>query len=310
MIGKSDTKGAELRASRLELRVDKLEDKLEDRQDRIDELRDQLRTKEDQVRYLLQGLREVERTVEQLDARRATLAEANLDVPFLPDYEGQGSRATERIEAIQDAMDDVADAADELAAALDGDPLDEPTDAMELLTESFGGRTADDVAASEAPSVAELWEMWIDADPMDRYHRELLEPYAQAARAVLQERADSDAVTGAKTALTVVKDAFDESRTYLMRRSGDLDGYEVPVDVGIHRIDQDPDLALDRLSTVLEQARALGAVDFFHNLRVELEQAVEDDVEGAGAAAWILTDATVAVLTDDGIKDWLRTGMT
>lgn len=310
MIGnKDETKGARIRASRLELRVDKLEDKLEERQDRIDELRDELRVKEDRVRYLKDVLADLEDDLAGLSARRDELADADLQVPWLPDHEPAGDRPDRRAEAIRASLSQIRDAASELEALLDGREMAEPTDALDLIADGLPSETADARAAEEAGSVAELVRVWIDADPMDRYRRELLEPYAAAVEQALAGDPDAVRVGGAKTALSILKDAFDESRTYMHRRSAMLDDHAVVVDIDPSRFEHDPELAMDRFEAVLEQARALGAVDFFHNLHVRARQALDEGEEHAGPAAWLLADVTSEVLTDPKVKQWIESGM-
>lgn len=310
MIGnKDETKGARLRASRLELRVDKLEDKLEERQDRIDELRDELRVKEDRVRYLKDVLADVEEELADLSATRDVLADADLLVPWLPDHERQGARPDKRAGAIHASLAQIRDAAEKLEALLDDREMAEPTDVLDLVADGLPSETADVRAAEEAGSVAELVRVWIDADPMDRYRRELLEPYAAAVEQALQGDPDAVRVGGAKTALRILKDAFDESRTYMHRRSAMLDDHAVVVDVDPGRFEHDPELAMDRFEAVLEQARALGAVDFFHNLHVRTREALDEGEDHAGPAAWLLADVTSEILADPKVKQWIEAGM-
>lgn len=310
MIGnKDETKGARLRASRLELRVDKLEDKLEERQDRIDELRDELRVKEDRVRYLKDVLADVEEELADLSATRDELADADLRVPWLPDHETNGGRPDKRADAIHASLAQLHDAAEQLEALLDGREMAEPTDVLDLVADGLPSETADVRAAEEAGSVAELVRVWIDADPMDRYRRELLEPYAAAVEQALAGDPDAVRVGGAKTALRILKDAFDESRTYMHRRSAMLDDHAVVVDIDPARFEHDPELAMDRFEAVLEQARALGAVDFFHNLHVRTREALDADEDHAGAAAWLLADVTSEILVDPKVKQWIQAGM-
>lgn len=310
MIGSDDTKAAELRASRLELRVDRLEDKLADRQDEIDQLRDRLRDREDRIRFLLGGLERLHRRARHLTETRNALADAGLSVPFLPADVNGADRPDLRLKEIDKALEAIEEGFARLLDGLDGEDLEDPADAYEILADHLDRHNVEERAASEATSIADVLQLWVQADSMDRYRKELLVPYVDALTTALDASPGQETVRAAKVALPLLKEAFNDSRTYLLRRSSDLDGHEVPVDVGLDRLDQDPNLALDRFGTVVDQARAVGAVDFFHNLHVGLEEAVREDVEGAGAAAWILADATVAVLTDGRVKDWLATGIT
>lgn len=310
MIGNRDeTKGARIRASRLELRVDKLEEKLQERQDRIDELRDEIRLKEDRVRYLRELVADVEGTLADLSATRDALAEDGLEVPWLPDHEHLGDRPDRRAEAIEASLAQLRETADRLEALLGDREMAETTDILDLVADGLPSETADARAAGEAPSVAELYRVWIDADPMDRYRRELLEPYAAAAEQVLADDPDALRVGAAKAALSILKAAFDDSRTYMHRRSPMLDDHVVEAEIDPSRFEHDPSLALDRLGSVLEQARAVGAVDFFHNLHVRAREAVEAGEDHAGPAAWLLADVTCEILADPKVKRWIAAGM-
>lgn len=230
-----------------------------------------------------------------------------------PTLDGDGrfdGRPDLRLKALAEALDAVRAEADRLLEAANGDRLPDRTDAVQMLADRLRTGNVEERSAAEATSVADVCRLWIDAEPMARYQRELLVPYVDALTEALEERPGETSVLAAKCALPLLKSAFHDSATYLVRRSAVLDDYVVDVDVGVERMDQDPKLALDRFHTVVDQVRALGAVDFFHNLYVALERAVEEGQPGAGPAAWLLSDATVALLTDDGIKSWIATGMT
>lgn len=308
MIG-DDQKGAKLRANRLELRVDKLEDKLSKRHDELDKLREEVRVKEDRIRYLKQALARIDDDLAELSAARDRLQKRNLSVPWLPDHESEDARPDARLDAIRATLEAIHEAADRLETLVDGDELAEPTDATDVLQAHIRESTVAERAASQAPSVAQLYRMWVDADTMDRYRRELLEPYARAACHLLEDDPDETTVHAAKAALAMLKDAFNESRTFLLRRSPALDDHVVDVDVHPQRWEQDPKLALQRFDAVLEQARAIGAVDFFHNLRVRVQDGLDSDEDGAAPAAWLLADVTASILGDDAVKSWIEDGM-
>lgn len=309
MIGRDRERGTRLRANRLEMRVDNLEAKLAERRDEIARLRESLRTEEDRVRFLKQALADVEADLEAIAEIRDRLEDRNLTVPWLPDHDADGTRPDRRLAGIRATLDEVRDAAEHLVERLDGDRLAEPTDAADVLGDRIAGRRADEVAAQEAPSVLELYRLWTDADPMDRYRRELLAPYARAAEQALDASADHATVEGARLALDLLQEAFEESRTYMLRRSAALDDHVVDVRVRPERFDRDPGLALERLDAVVEQARARGAVDFFHNLAVRTRRAVEGDVDGADQAAWLVAEATAAILSDPEVEAWIASGI-
>lgn len=307
-----ETKQAELRASRMEWRVDRLEEKLGARHDEIDAIRRELRRREDQVRYLVRAVGRLEGHVARLTEKRQRLQAANLDLSFLPDYDPghAGDRPDQRLKALDQALAQMGDAVERLAQEVNGDRLAEPTDALEVLATHLHSENVEEQATTEAPTLAEIYRLWMGSDAMDRYHKELLAPYVDAVTRALKERPGEATVHAAKAALPILKEAFAESRTYLLRRSSALDGHRVEVDVRPELIGQDPHVALDRFGTVLDQVRPLGAVDFFHNLHLAAAEAVREGEPGAGGAAWLLSDASVAILTDPGVKEWLQTGIT
>lgn len=329
MIGRDREKQAELHAARMSIRAERLEETLLEKDEQMDELRQRLALRERQLRHLSSGIRDLAHVVDALADHRAHLAKADLKVDLLPpaadgtggNGSGEGDAAMTgsgmpqgrpdlQLDSVTSRLQAVLQAARRLVDGVGADRLAEPTDAVEVLLDQVGTDNVEVRAASEADSVADVCRLWVDADSMARYQRELLVPYVDVLVQALEEQPGEQTVLGAKCALPLLKEAFRDSTTYLLRRNADLDDYEVEATARVDRLDQDPMLALDRMATVIDQVRALGAVDFFHNLHHAAERAVREGRPGAGAAAWLLSDATVALLTDEGIKAWIATGMT
>lgn len=336
MIGRDREKQAELHAARMSIRAERLEETLLEKDEQMGELRRRLALRERQLRHLASGIRDLAHVVDALADHRAHLATANLKVDLLPPaadgVEGNGSahngagslpgdgpttgpgtaegRPDLQLDSATSRLQAVLQATRRLVDGVGADRLAEPTDAVEVLLDQVGTDNVEVRAASEADSVADVCRLWVDADSMARYQRELLVPYVDVLVQALDEQPGEQTVLGAKCALPLLKEAFRDSTTYLLRRNADLDDYAVEATARVDRLGQDPMLALDRMATVIDQVRARGAVDFFHNLHHVAERAVREGTPGAGAAAWLLSDATVALLTDEGIKAWIATGMT
>lgn len=253
------------------------------------------------VEELAEAIGEVEDEREALDdaglTSRLTIAEPTSDPgedprAYMRELGARHRETGDQLTRVREAIGD-----GELGArATDVDVLEERV--QELLTNPE--------VRSRAMTVAEKARMFAEDPGKSQYYRELIQPYADAIETVADERPRAKVVDGARLALGVLEEAFMDSRTYLLRRSGKLDDHEIETDVVVERIEEDADDAIDRLEAALSTARGLGPVDFFQNLTTEISRRLDRGEDGAGVAAWILSDVTVSILEDEAVRDWLE----
>lgn len=250
---------------------------------------------------------ELAETLEDIDEARQALEDAGLDARLAP-REPTADPEDDPRAYLRDLLAkhrDVETQLERLHASLDGGELGEATTDVAVLEERAQDLLTNPEVRSQAKTVAEKARMFAEDPGKSQYYRELVMPYADGVCQVVEAHQRANVVQGARIALDVLEEAFMDSRTYLLRRSGALDDHEIDVDVLVERVEEDPADAVDRLETALDTARGLGPVDFFRNLTDEIERRVDRNEDGAGVAAWILSDVTVAVLDDDAVRDWL-----
>ncbi len=245
--------------------------------------------------------------LDDVDDTRRELSQAGLEPRLAPPAPAGDPAEDPRayLRALVAKHREVDDRLERLHAALDGGELGDPTTDVTVLEDRVGDLLTNPEVRSQAQTVAEKARMFAEDPGKSQYHRELLLPYARGIEQVVETEQRANVVQGARLALDVVEEAFMDSRTYLLRRSGALDDHEIGVDVLVERVEEIAADAVDRLETALDTARGLGPVDFFRNLSDEVKRRVDADEDGAGVAAWILSDVTVAVLDDDAEREWL-----
>lgn len=267
------------------------------------------KAKRERKRYqaLVDAVTELAEAIDEADASRQQLSDAGLDsrLTIEPPTADPSEEPRAFLRDLVARQRDVEDKLTRVLAALDDGELGQATTDVDVLEDRVKDLLTNPEVRSQAMTVIEKARMFAEDPGKSQYHREILTPYADAIEQVLDTEQRANIVQGARMALDVVEEAFMDSRTYLLRRSGKLDDHEIEVDVVVERVEESPDDATDRMKAALDSARALGPVDFFKNLTGELTRRVDRGEDGAGVAAWILSDATVTVLEDETVREWL-----
>lgn len=267
------------------------------------------RLKGERARYerLVSDLSQLEAALAELETRRVALKDAGLDAQLAPHAPNTGAEEDVRefIRQLTAQAKDVTDRIGRVHGAIGDGELSTPTTDVAILEDRTQELLTNPEVRSKALTVAEKARMFANDPGKSQYYRELVQPYAQAIAKVVEQEQHANIVHGARQALTIVEEAFLDSRTYLLRRSGALDDHAIEAQVVHERLEESADDAVDRLSSALDSARALGPVDFFQNMTTELNRRIERGEDGAGVAAWILSDVTVAVLEDETVRRWM-----
>lgn len=158
---------------------------------------------------------------------------------------------------------------------------------------------------AERTALLEQARLWIGDPKLEGYHVELLTPYVASVEEFLRRSSTMAALEGASLALRLVREAQRSAAGHLMRRSRALDGLTLKPALAIERYGHDPQHAIDRLHALIGQVRGLGPVDFFHNVATAAARSVKAREPGASYAAWLLADATNAILDDKRVRAWI-----
>lgn len=258
-------------------------------------------------RALREAVEQLAEALGEVDDTRSELSEAGLEPRLAPSAPAgdPGEEPRAYLRALASKHREVDDRLARLHAALDGGELGEPTTDVAVLEDRVGDLLTNPEVRSQAATVVEKARMFAEDPGKSQYHREILLPYARGIEQLLEAEQRANVVQGARLALSIVEEAFMDSRTYLLRRSSVLDDVEIEADVLVERVEEAPEDAIDRTRTALDTARGLGPVDFFRNLTEEIDRRLDRGEDGAGVAAWILSDVTVAVLDDEHVREWL-----
>jgi hypothetical protein len=264
----------------------------------------------EQARYqkLVEDLAKLEANLKMVQTRSRELSAKGLKLHLAPNGGIDRSVAAEPREFVSQLATFHRDLADQLmrvSEAIGDGKLEHPTTDVTILEERTKELLTNPELKSKALTVSEKARMF-GVDPAKaQYYRELIVPYTRAIQKVLEADTKASVVLGCQEALAILETAFRDSRTFLLRRSGDLDNHDIPAEVSLERMVEAPEDALGRMNAVMDNARALGPVDFFHNILMEVNRSVERGDAGARVAAWVLSDVTVAVLEDARIQKWL-----
>lgn len=256
---------------------------------------------------IVEDLAKLDAMLAEIDGKCRELASKGLKVHMVPDAPGRDLAADPRgyIHQLVTLQRDVADRLDRVLAAMGDGSLDAPTTDLDILAERAAELLTNPEMRSRGRTVAEKARMFAEDPGKSGYYRELVTPYADAIRQVLDHSSRGSIVHGAQEALAILESSFRDSRTFLLRRSGHLDDHSIEATVDMERVEENPEDALSRMNTILDNARALGPVDFFHNMATEVASRVERGDKGARVASWILSDVTVTVLEDEVVRGWL-----
>ncbi len=262
----------------------------------------------DRRRAIQQRLTHFDKKLRTLQENNQALAEKGLHIDLIPPPPSTDPQQdpTTYLERLTLHLDHVQERLEHIQNALGEGELETRTTGTEILEDQTQALLSNPNLRSKALTVSENARLFADDDAKNQYHQELLTPYTNAIQRVLQEHQRAHIVHGCETALNILKDAFTNSRTYLLRRSEDLDGFHLEPDVITERFQEQGEDAQQRIETILDNARALGPVDFFENLNTTLARALERGDEGANEAAWILSDVTVHLLEHEHVRNWLE----
>ena len=263
----------------------------------------------EQARYkkLLRDLAALEEAMAATDERLASLAGKGLKCQLATTKPSRSVRDEPRefVAQLVSRQRDLADRLTRIEEALGDGKLQKATTDVEILQERSKELLSNPELKSKAMTVAEKARMFAQDPGKSQYYRELLAPYAEGIQQVLATEARANVVYGCQEALSVLEESFRDSRTFLLRRSGALDDHAIEAEVVVERIEESAEDALGRMRTMLDNARALGPVDFFQNMEQEIARRVERGEKGAKVAAWVLSDVTVTVLEDETVRAWL-----
>lgn len=282
-------------------------DQLPARDAEIAALRERLAARERDLAEAREVLAAASRAAEGAAAAAAALERHGVRATLAPRPGGDGARAlADALAAVQTGY---AALAEILAQERLGTPAAVTADTEILRAHAKRVSQGVDVE-SERRAVLEQARLWVEDPRLRTYHVELLRPYATALADLLDRHRSEAAVAAARVALRVVRAAERESAGYLLRRSAALDGVVVAAPLALDRYHGDPRHALARMEGALAQRRGVGAIDFFHNVAQGAARAVRANEAGAALAAWLLSDATMALLDDARVMGWMAQATT
>ncbi len=298
----------ELDKARLEAKqeVEEIKDKATGR---IKQAKKAIKGHKARYQRLVDDLKRLETAVGQTADRARGLSERGLEMRLVKDRVGRSVDEDPRefLAELVRYQQDLADRLTRIEEALGDGKLGTTATDLDLIQHRSKELLSNPELKSKALTVAEKARMFAQDPGKSQYYRELLVPYAQAIQGVLETETRASIVYGCQEALAILEEAFRDSRTFLLRRSGKLDDHAITAEVTIERLEEPAEDALGRMRTMLETARALGPVDFFQNMEQAVARRIEREEKGARVAAWILSDVTVTVLEDETVRSWLET---
>lgn len=273
----------------------------------VKETKRRLAAEQARTKTLVEDLARLEGQLKQVEVHTRSLAGKGLKLNLAPAGMSRtvAENPREFIAQLVSFNQDLVDRLTRIEASIGEGHLERQTTDLDILEERTKELLSNPEVKSKALMVTEKARMFANDPGKSQYYRELVVPYAQAIGQVLATESRASVVHGAHEALQILEIAFRDSRTFLLRRSGELDEHTIAASVEVERLEESAQDAMARLQAVIDNARALGPVDFFHNMQQELQRAVERGEQGAKAAAWILSDVTVTILEDEVVRGWL-----